>query len=139
MTISQKREYTRGALAKESGVNLETIRFYEKLGMMPDPPRSDSGYRVYSKNHLKRLKFIRRTRELGFTNGEVKQLLEMVDGALSCDAVKGMAMSQVDLIKSKVADLKKLQAALESMAADCKGGQTPNCAIVDQLMEYEEG
>lgn len=134
-TMSQKREYTRGALAKESGVNLETIRFYERLGMMPDPPRSASGYRVYSDDHLKRLKFIRRTRELGFTNGEVKQLLEMVDGVLTCDAVKGMALSQVCLIKSKIADLLKLQAALQSMAADCKGGQTPDCAIVEQLME----
>lgn len=135
MTASQKCEYSRGALARESGVNAETIRFYERLGMMPDPPRSASGYRIYSAEHLKRLKFIRRTRELGFSNGEVKQLLKMAGGSLTCDSVKGMALRHADIIKDKVTDLLRLQAALESMAANCKGGQSPDCAIVDQLME----
>ncbi|WP_160328625.1 MerR family DNA-binding protein [Kordiimonas lacus] len=86
-------------------------------------------------DHLKRLKFIRRTRDLGFTNQEVKGLLEMVDGTYACDDVKGMALANVKLVKNKVADLVKLQAALESMAAECRGGDTPNCVIIDRLLD----
>ncbi len=135
MAASQKREFTRGTLAKESGVNLETIRFYEKIGLMPDPPRTASGYRCYSVDHLKRLKFIRRSRELGFTNQEVAGLLKMMDGTFACDDVKGMALANVELIKSKIADLLKLQKALDSMAAECSGGNTPDCVIIDRLLE----
>lgn len=135
MTSSQKRDFTRGAIAKEAGVNLETIRFYEKIGLMPDPPRTAAGYRVYGHDHLKRLKFIRRTRELGFTNQEVKGLLEMVDGTYACDDVKDLALSNVDIIRSKVADLNKMKRALTSMAAECSGGDTPDCAIIDRLLD----
>ncbi|WP_286829262.1 MULTISPECIES: MerR family transcriptional regulator [Kordiimonas] len=135
MAASQKRDFTRGAIAKEAGVNLETIRFYEKIGLMPDPPRTASGYRCYSPDHLKRLTFIRRSRELGFTNREVAGLLEMVDGTYACDDVKGMALANVALIKSKVADLLKLQKALESMASECSGGDTPDCVIIDRLLD----
>lgn len=135
MTGSQKRDYTRGKLAKEAGVNLETIRFYEKIGLMPDPPRTAAGYRCYSLEHLKRLKFIRRSRELGFTNHEVAELLEMVDGAHSCDDVKSIALAHVDLIKQKINDLANLSSALEEMASECRGGSTPNCAIVERLLE----
>ncbi|WP_262696035.1 MerR family transcriptional regulator [Kordiimonas aquimaris] len=135
MTISQKREYTRGKLAKEAGVNLETIRFYEKIGLMPDPPRTGAGYRCYSIDHLKRLKFIRRSRELGFTNNEVSGLLEMVDGSYACDEVRDIALVNAGIIAGKINDLAKMQAALEGMAAECSGGETPDCAIIDRLLE----
>ncbi|WP_138380621.1 MerR family transcriptional regulator [Luteithermobacter gelatinilyticus] len=135
MTTSQKREYTRGKLAKEAGVNLETIRFYEKIGLMPDPPRSAAGYRCYSLEHLKRLKFIRRSRELGFTNNEVAGLLEMVDGTYTCNDIKELALTNIDLIAHKIADLKKMKKSLEIMASQCRGGATPDCAIVDHLFE----
>jgi len=135
MSTSQKREFTRGKLAKETGVNLETIRFYEKIGLMPDPPRTEAGYRCYSADHLKRLKFIRRSRELGFTNQEVAGLLEMVDGTYACDEVKDIALVNVDLIARKMVDLRKMKKALETMASQCSGGNTPDCAIIDQLLE----
>ncbi len=135
MTISQKREYTRGKLAKEAGVNLETIRFYEKIGLMPDPPRTGAGYRCYSIDHLKRLKFIRRSRELGFTNQEVTGLLEMVDGSYACDEVRDIALVNAGVIAGKINDLAKMQAALEGMAVECSGGETPDCAIIDRLLE----
>ncbi len=135
MNTSRKRDYTRGALAKASGVNLETIRFYEKINLMPNPPRTSNGYRCYSSDHLKRLTFIRRSRELGFSNNEVAGLLEMVDGTHDCDGVKHLALSNVDLIAHKIADLGKLKLALEGMAAECAGGETPDCAIIDKLLE----
>jgi len=135
MITSQKRDFTRGAIAKESGVNLETIRFYEKIGLMPNPPRSAAGYRIYSPDHLKRLKFIRRTRELGFTNQEVTGLLEMVDGTYACDEVRDIALASVEIIARKMADLDKMKQALTTMASECSGGETPDCAIIDRLLE----
>jgi len=137
MTASQERELTRGTLAKESGVNLETIRFYEQIGLMPDPPRTATGYRCYSLDHLKRLKFIRRSRGLGFTNQEVASLLEMVDSPHACSGVKEMALSHVDKIRGKIRDLQRLQTAFEGMTAECRGGDTPECAILDRLLDGE--
>jgi MerR family mercuric resistance operon transcriptional regulator len=135
MAGSQTREFTRGKLSKAAGVNIETIRFYEKLGLMPNPPRTAAGYRCYSEKHLKRLKFIRRSRELGFSNNEVAELLEMVGGDFACDEVRDLALSHVDMIKGKIADLAKMSEALADMAADCKGGNSPDCAIVDRLLK----
>ena len=77
---SEKSELSRGALAKFSGVNGETIRYYEKIGLMPHPIRSSGGHRIYDQSHLKRLSFVRRTRKLGFTLREIRALLELVDG-----------------------------------------------------------
>ncbi len=135
MVRSQKRDYTRGALAKESGVNLETIRFYEKIGLMPDPPRTKAGHRCYSMAHLSRLKFIKRSRDLGFTNKEVSELLEMTENQASCDSVKDKAQSNIALIAAKMADLANMKSALEEMVDKCSGGETPDCAIVDTLLE----
>ncbi len=135
MQYSQKRDYTRGQLAKGAAVNIETIRFYEKIGLMPDPPRNQAGYRIYNEEHLKRLQFIRRTHELGFTNAEIQSLLEMVDGLFSCDEVREIALEQAHSIKQKIQDLAKLEETLRDMATECKGGTTPECAIIDQLLE----
>ena len=132
---SQTRELTRGKLAREAGVNLETIRFFEKIGLMPEPPRTEAGYRIYSGEHVKRLMFIRRARELGFTNKEVQGLLEMVDGTYACDDVKGIALSSVEIIESKITDLVKVKNALTKLASECSGGETPDCAIIDRLFE----
>ena len=133
--MTQCREYSRSALASEAKINLETIRFFEKIGLMPDPPRTAAGYRVYSVEHLKRLKFIRRTKELGFTNKEVSSLLDMVDGSYACDDVKDIALNHATLIADKMADLAKMKTALETMASECRGGSTPDCAVIDQLFE----
>jgi len=132
---SQTRELTRGKIAKEAGVNLETIRFFEKIGLMPDPPRSAAGYRVYGIDDLKRLKFIRRVRELGFSNQEVKGLLEMVDGTFACDDVKDIALSNVEIIRKKIADLDRMKEALSSLAAECCGGASQECAIIERLFD----
>jgi MerR family transcriptional regulator, mercuric resistance operon regulatory protein len=150
MTQSQKRDLpkhdiprekltlgrlTRGMLARESGVNGETIRFYEKIGLMPDPPRTASGHRRYGSDHLKRLKFVRRSRELGFTNKEVVALLEMADGGNSCGSVKSLALDNITLISKKMTDLARMKTALEAMTAQCKGDEAPGCAIIERLLE----
>ena len=129
-----KTELSRGTLAKQSGVNGETIRYYEKIGLMPDPGRSSGGHRIYEQPHLKRLSFIRRTRELGFTLKEVRGLLGLVDGGdYTCAEVRDRTLSHLDDVAQKIRDLQKMQRTLKSMAAKCDGGLVPDCPIVDAL------
>ncbi|MBI1986015.1 MAG: helix-turn-helix domain-containing protein [Rhodospirillales bacterium] len=123
-----------GALSKRTGVNIETIRYYERIGMVPKPPRSEGGHRVYDQNHLKRLAFVRRTRELGFSLEEIRALLELVDGGdYTCAEVKAMTLAHADVIRQKIADLRRMERVLKGMAAQCDGGDVPECPIVDAL------
>src|SRR5581483_9091255 len=107
---AQTHEFPIGALANESGVNIETIRYYEKIGIMPKPARSAGGYRVYIAAHLKRLTFIRRGRELGFSLDELRGLLRLVDGhAYTCAEVRALTLDHVGGIRRKIADLRRLE------------------------------
>ena len=131
---SGKTKLSRGTLAKHSGVNSETIRYYEKIGLMPDPMRSSGGHRIYEQPHLKRLSFIRRTRELGFTLEEVRGLLGLVDGGdYTCAEVRNRTTSHLDDVAQKIRDLQKMQRTLKLMASKCDGGLVPDCPIVDML------
>ena len=131
---SDETELSRGKLAKQSGVNSETIRYYEKIGLMPDPIRSSGGHRIYKRPHLKRLSFIRRTRELGFTLKEVRGLLGLVDGGdYTCAEVRNRTIRHLDDVAQKIRDLQKMQRTLKSMASKCDGGLVPDCPIVDTL------
>ena len=86
---------TRGELGSATGCNIETIRYYERIGLLPEPPRSPGGHRLYEEEHLRRLTFIRRSRELGFTLEEVRGLLRLVDGGLyTCAEVKTLPLDQ---------------------------------------------
>jgi MerR family mercuric resistance operon transcriptional regulator len=124
----------RGELAQRSGCNIETVRFYEKRGFLPAPPRTAGGHRDYAPEHLKRLTFIRRSRELGFTLGEVRSLLTLVDGSdWSCAEVRAMTLEHLADVQSKIADLERIARILEDMAAQCDGGAVPECPIVDAL------
>jgi|SRR5579863_2931282 len=125
---------TRGALASRTGCNLETIRYYERIGLLPPPPRSAAGYRLYGQDLLKRLNFIRRSRELGFTLAEIRELLRLVDGRrYSCTQVEALARNHVREIGRKIDDLRKFQRVLQAMAARCRGGTVPECPIIDTL------
>lgn len=138
MNISEQSRYSVGDLAAACECRVETVRYYEKTGLMPEPPRSSGGHRVYSLDHLKRLVFIRRSRELGFTIEQVSELLRFVDEpGHSCGEVKAMAMLQVRSIQEKIDDLKRLQKALNNMAARCKGRSynIEDCPIIDALFE----
>lgn len=143
MTVGRKTDFTVGDLAIRSGCKVETVRYYEKTGLMPDPPRTEGGHRIYSLEHLKRLFFIRRSRDLGFPIEQVKELLRFVDEPdHTCGEVRGMAMLQARVVQEKIEDLKRLQKALNEMAARCKGGRyrIEDCPIVDALFEgMDEG
>ncbi len=123
-----------GALSTGTGVNIETIRYYEKIGLMPAPPRTEGRQRVYGPNHLQRLIFIRRSRELGFSLDEIRDLLGLGRGHnLTCGEVKTMTEHHIADIRRKVKDLKKLERVLTELAAKCRGNAVPDCPILDAL------
>ena len=124
----------RGELANQTGVNSETIRYYEKIALMPNPARSAGGHRLYDQSHLKRLSFIRRSRELGFSLQEIHELLQLVDGGdYTCAEVRDRTVVHLDDVSRKIRDLQKMQRTLKSMTSKCDGGLVPDCPIVDAL------
>ncbi len=126
--------FTIGSLSRDTGCNIETIRYYERIGLMPKPPRSKGGHRLYEKDHLKRLSFIRRSRDLGFALEEVRGLLRMIDGYdYTCDEVKVLTLDHLQEVQQKIADLRRLERVLKTMAAECEGGNVPDCPIIDAL------
>jgi len=123
-----------GALSEQSGVNIETIRYYEKIGVMPAPARSAGGYRMYALEHLKRLGFIRRGRQLGFSLDELRGLLRLVDGhAYTCAEVHTLTLRHLTEVQRKIADLRRLELALADMAAQCTEDLVPECPVIDAL------
>jgi MerR family transcriptional regulator, mercuric resistance operon regulatory protein len=124
-----------GALSHRSGVHIETIRYYEKIGLLPAPPRTQGGHRVYRDPHLKRLAFIRRSRELGFTLAEIRTLLGLAEAGASCGEVKETALAHLGNIQRKIADLQRMESTLAETAARCEGGEAPDCPILEVLSQ----
>ncbi|MDP0927627.1 helix-turn-helix domain-containing protein [Paracoccus onubensis] len=127
--------YRIGDLARLTGTKVVTIRYYEKIGLMPAPHRSAANYRIYSKAQLHRLQFIRRCRELGFSLEQVAELAALSsDRARSCTEVDDLTRVHLAEIEDKIADLTALAAELRSIGAQCKGGTTiSNCRIIEAL------
>src|SRR5262245_3034842 len=131
---------TIGTLSERTGCNIETIRYYERIGLMPRTARSDGGHRLYGEDHMKRLGFIRRSRELGFTLDQVRTLLGLVDGRrYTCAQVKRITVEHLGEIHRKVADLRRIERVLKDMAAQCDGGAVPKCAVIDALSAANDG
>ncbi len=127
---------TIGKISASSGVNIETIRYYERIGILPAPPRSEGGHRLYDEEHLRRLSFVRRCRELGFSLDDVRALFRLVDGGdFTCDEVKAMTLDHLGGVRRRIADLRTMERTLDDMAARCDGGEVPDCAIIDALFE----
>lgn len=125
---------TIGQLSKRTGCNIETIRYYEKIGLLPPPPRSEGGYRLYGEDHLKRLTFVRRSRELGFSLDEIRGLLRLVDGGnYTCAEVKEITLEHLDAVRRKIADLQTLERVLRDMVSQCDDGKVPECPVIEAL------
>lgn len=131
---------TIGKLASAAGVGVETIRFYEREGLLPRPPRKRSGYRQYPPQAVARLVFIRRAKELGFTLKEIAELLELrVDPDKSCADVRALAKAKIVDVEEKMDDLARIKGALDKLAQACRGkGPTSECPILDAI-EKEDG
>jgi Hg(II)-responsive transcriptional regulator len=126
---------TIGRLAKQAGLGIETVRFYERQGLIEPPPRTDSNYRIYPEEEVNRLKFIKRAKDLGFTLKEIKDLLELqhCPNATKAD-IKERTVEKIEDIKKKVRDLIRIQKALEQLAGSCNGhGPLSECPILDAL------
>ncbi len=134
ITASRPSSLSIGELSRLTGVNIETIRYYERIGIMPVPPRTEGGQRIYGEDHLKRLAFVRRSRELGFSLDEVRALLDLVGAhALTCADVRNMALGHIVDIRQKVKDLRKLERVLTDLADRCHGRKVPECPLLDTL------
>jgi MerR family mercuric resistance operon transcriptional regulator len=134
ITVPRGSALTIGALSKRTGVNIETIRFYERVGILPKAPRSAGGHRIYSQDQLMRLGFVRRSRELGFSLDEVRGLLQLVDGGrYTCAEVKAITVDHLADIRRKIADLRRLERTLAEVAAKCSGGKVPDCPVIEAL------
>ena len=123
-----------GELSEQTGVNIETIRYYERIKIIPAPPRTAGGRRVYDSNHLRILAFVRRARELGFSLEEVRALIRLGGPAnASCRQVRDIATHHLEDIRTKIADLRKLERLLAKTVARCTGTTAPDCPILDIL------
>jgi MerR family mercuric resistance operon transcriptional regulator len=131
---------TIGQVAKEAGVGVETLRYYEREGLLKEPPRRASGYRQYPEDAVKRIQFIKRAQELGFSLKEITELLALrVDSATSSNEVKQRAEAKLADIQRKVEELLRMKRALEQITHLCSGyGPVSECPILDAL-EQEDG
>lgn len=124
----------RAGLARATGCNLETIRYYENVGVMPDPPRTAKGFRVYDQTHVARLRFVMRMRELGFTLEEVRGFLALTDGgSQTCAEVRALTETHLVGVRAKIADLHRIEKVLAETAAQCSGKNVPDCPVLDAL------
>ena len=123
-----------GDLAKRTSTNVETIRYYERMVLLPAPPRSPGGYRLYGIGHVKRLTFIRRARALGFSIDEIRTLLRLADEhQRPCAEVRVVAEAHLDDVRAKITDLRAMERVLKDTVAKCAAGTRSRCPVIDAL------
>ncbi|ANQ21052.1 MerR family transcriptional regulator [Vibrio natriegens] len=130
----RKESYTIGQLAHDTGIKPVTIRYYEKMGLLPEAIRSASGYRMYSVTDHSRLVFIRRSRGLGFTLDDIRELLSLADRQQeSCAGVDAKVDQQLEQVRSRLRDLRAMEVELERLSECCEGGVIMDCRIIETL------
>src|SRR5437764_2920672 len=122
-----------GELARRGGVNLESIRFYERRGLLPRAARSANGYRAFSQEDVARLRFIKRAQELGFSLKEVAELLALRGGARSCAQARTRAADKIADIDGKIRELRKIRAELLRLTKACEAKRRPGCPILQRF------
>lgn len=126
-------QFTIGKLGKATGVNLETIRYYERIGMLPAPSRTGAGYRMFKESDAQRLRFIKRGRELGFSLDEIRALVALADRpGQSCADVDFLVQTHLVEVRQRIADLQRLEAELQRLAG-CSESSVSECRIIDAL------
>lgn len=124
----------RAQLSHRTGCNLETIRYYEKVGLLPAPPRSANGYRIYPPDLVQRLQFILRARDLGFAMEEIRSLLSLTDtGQQTCAEVMAKTEAHLLDVRCRINDLQRIEQTLELSLAECSGKKVADCPILDAL------
>ncbi|MEO8145221.1 MAG: MerR family transcriptional regulator [Betaproteobacteria bacterium] len=125
-------DMTIGRLAEAAGVHLETIRYYQRRGLLAEPKRPTGGIRRYGADAVARLGFIRRAQEVGFTLEEVKALLKLGETP-SCRGARTLAAKKLELVESRLRDLTRMRGALADLIRQCDAGRERNCPIINSL------
>jgi len=134
ITEPRARTCSIGELSRQTGVNIETIRYYEKIGMLPHPPRSRGGRRMYGVNEKRALGFVRRSRSLGFTLDEIRALLKIGGPEKApCGQVREIASRHLGDIRAKIKDLRRLECVLAETIAKCAHGRAVKCPVIEVL------
>ena len=134
ITKSRAEDISIGELSRVAGVHIETIRYYEKIKMLPPPPRTAGGRRAYGSDQAQTLSFIRRARELGFTLKEIRALIELnASKNASCGEVQEIASGHLESVRAKLSDLTKLEKILAQTVARCAGNLSAACPVLDML------
>jgi len=129
-----------GQVAKRTGVSVETVRFYERRGLIPEPARSAAGYRQYPPDTPRRVRFIQRAKAVGFTLGDIRELLELrTRPEVTCADIRSRAQVKLEEIGAKLAELEQMRRALTRLAAQCSGeGALSECPILDALEDDDD-
>jgi len=135
MVNPDRKSYTVGQLAKTANVNIQTVRFYDRQGILKPASRTESGYRIYDKEGVKRLNFIIQAKELGFSLKEIKEFLALrVQSVQACDRVRKKTTEKLQGIQNKIAHLKKLEKTLKDLIGDCENRViTDQCPILEKM------
>lgn len=130
---------TIGTLAKQTGTKVQTIRYYEQIGLLPEPGRTEGGQRRYNNTDLDRLSFVRHSRQLGFTLEAIRELLNLSDQPdLPCHEADVIARRQLQQVELRLARLEALRTELQRMVHECSGGQTADCRVLKVLRNHSE-
>lgn len=129
--------YSIGDLGRHTGTKAQTIRYYEQIGVMPEPLRTEGGQRRYGQAHLDRLAFIRHSRELGFSLEQIRSLLELSDRPdRTCAEADRIAQANLRAVRRRIQSLRALEAELERMLAECDGGRVCDCRVIKVLSDH---
>ena len=133
-TISRATTFSIGELSERTGVRIETIRYYEQIGLLPAPPRSSGNHRIYEDDHRRTLSFVRRARGLGFSPDEIRTLLVLArNDGLACGKVQALTELHLADIRHKIRDMTRLERLLSGLAEDCRAGAAPSCPILAEM------
>jgi Cu(I)-responsive transcriptional regulator len=126
-----------GALSKATGTNIETIRYYERIGLLPAPMRTSANYRSYAEVHRARLAFVRHSRELGFSIEEIRSLLDLSDHPdRDCGEADRIATRHLEQVESKITQLNHLRDELARIIGRCRGGVAGDCRVIEALANH---
>jgi MerR family mercuric resistance operon transcriptional regulator len=131
--VSRDREFTIGQLSRLAGVNIETIRYYERIGLTPRPPRTDGGRRAFGPDNLATLVFIKRCRDLGFSLDDIRALLTLRATQSRCSDVKSIAARHLEAVRVKLHSLSEIEESLTALIALCPGDTSTDCPVLEAL------
>ncbi|HHS99944.1 MAG TPA: MerR family transcriptional regulator [Thiomicrospira sp.] len=133
-----KKSFSIGQIANACQCKVQTLRYYEEVGLIPKPERNAGNQRIYNANQLKRVKFIRHSRQLGFSLEQIRQILALTDNPNQpCDKVNDIAKSHLDEVSHKIKCLQDLQSELQRMVSECSANRVADCRVVEILSDHE--